>query len=199
MELDDLKQNWKNSESQYQGIDYNVGTLLAGKLNSPLNTLKMKYIRQMIMLPATVVFLYFMGLKHPVQDNIGLWVAAPVLLLLAFNYYRNYRVVVLIQQPSDMAVKQGLEKYLAVLQRNSTLHLQFLRLYLAILICSLEIAMYSHAVPAYHIWEVVPVPYRIAFYALLLVIQPSISKYYFRQHFGQYMDHLEELLAQAGK
>lgn len=198
MELDDLKQNWKNSAAQYKSADYNLNTLLAGKINSPLNVLKMKYIRQMVLLPSTIAFLYFMGIKHSVQENLGIWIAGPVLLLLTFNYYRNYRIVVRMQQPLDMAVKQGLEKYLDILVRNSKLHLRLLWIYLAVLICALEIAMYCHAVPAYDSWLLVPVLLRITFYTLLFVVQPYISKYYFKAHFGQYINHLKQLLDQAG-
>lgn len=195
MELEDLKQNWKNSADQQVTPVYDLNTLLAKKADDPLSLLKMKYVKQLILLPAAAIVLLVSNLANPsMEQNPVIWIAIGLLLLLTVNYYYNYRVVVKMQHSAKESVKNSLETNLLTLRKNGKLHLQMTRLLLIVVIAALEIALYKHVLPVYQDWATVSVPLRITAYAVAAAIQTFLSKYFFKLHFGQYFNRLQELL-----
>lgn len=198
MELDDFKQTWNNSAAQDTAPAYDLNVLLAKKSEDPLSLLKIKYRKQLILLPAAAAVLLWTNLANPAMErNVITWLAIPLLLLLAMNYYYNYRVVVKMQHSADESVKRSLETNLLILQKNGRLHLQLTSVFLIVAIAALEIALYKNLLPVYHAWAAVSIPLRVAAYAGIIVAQSYISKYYFKLHFGQYFNRLQDLLNMA--
>lgn len=198
MELDDLKQGWKNEDQLYKRPAYDLNGILAKKADDPLNSLKMKYKKQLVVLPLVTGLLIVMGLIKPeLQQSAFIWLAIVLLLLSIYNYYRNYKTVLLMQEPEDISIRERLETYLSMLQRSGTQQLQFLRLFLVLFIAALEWSLYYSLIPAYQEWQQVMIPVRITVYAVMLLIQPYLSKYFFNLNFGRYISRLQDLLDQA--
>lgn len=198
MELDDFKQNWKNDAQQHQVPSYNIDELLIAKSNNPLTVLKEKYRLQVILLPLAATILTCANVFSPaMRNNAFVWLIIPILLILAFIYYRDYAVVSKMQQPAINSLKESMENNLAVLQKNGRQQLRLLGILLIAFIIALEITLYYRLEPAYRFWQNTPLSIRISVYALLLIIQPFISKYFFKLQFGQYITRLQELLRQA--
>lgn len=199
MELEDLKQNWESASAQYTVSAYEVNMLLARKADDPLNVLKVKYMRQLFLLPAAAAILVLTSFTGPgLQYNAVLWMAVIILLFFTYNHYRNYKVVLRMLHVADQNIVSCLEKNLAILQENGRQHLQLNGLLLVAMIISFEFTLYLHLVPSYYVWQIALLPIRIAVYAILLMLQSVISKYLFNQNFGQYIGRLQELLDQAG-
>ena len=198
MELDDFKQTWNNSAAQSAAPAYDLNVLLAKKADDPLSLLKMKYRKQLILLPAAAAILLWTNLANPAMEQHAIsWIAIVLLLLLTVNYYYNYSVVVKMQHSAAESVKQCLETNLLTLQRNGKLHLQLTSIFLIVAIAALEIALYKNLLPVYQDWAAISIPLRVAAYAGIVVAQVYISKYYFKLHFGQYFSRLQDLLNMA--
>jgi len=198
MELDDFKQDWKKSGEQLQTPQYNLNDLLVSHSSGPLNALKKKYKTQVILLPLAAGLLGFVMAQKPIlQQSAFIWFIIPVLLLLALMYYRDYRLIVNMEQTTTDSIKNSLEVNVALLNQNAKQQLHFTRVILVIFILILEATMYYQHPADFNFWQGVLLPIRLAFYALMLFIQPYITKYFFNLSFGQYIKHLENLLDQA--
>lgn len=198
MELDDLKQNWNKSSEQYRTPVVDLDELLARQSAGPLATLKAKYKLQAILLPVAAGVLGVSMLQHAVlRQNAFIWFIVPVLLLLALLYYRDYNLIVKIEQTNAVALKTSLQERVALLQRSGKQQLYFTRIILFALICILEAAMYFQETPDFQLWRNIAFPLRLVIYALVVFVQPYLTKYFFNLHFGQYIKRLQELLDQA--
>lgn len=198
MELDDLKQSWKNEEQQYKTSDYDLSNILTKKIDSPLNTLRIKYKRQLILLPVAAIVLIVMTFVKPeLQHNAMIWVVVPLMIFQICRYYLNYRTVLKMLLTDDSGVKQRLEENLKALKKDSNRDLQLLRLILFLFIAAAELTISYDLVPAYQGLKSVGLPVRAGVYVLLFLVQPYISKYFFNLHFGQYINRLQELVDQA--
>lgn len=196
--MEDLKQNWENASAQYSVSAYDVNVLLARKADDPLNVLKVKYMRQLFLLPAAAAILVLMSQTSLLlQQNAVLWLAVIILLFFTYNHYRNYKVVLKMQHAADQHIVSCMEKNLIILQKNGRQHLQLNGLFLVAMIISFEFTLYLHLVPSYYVWQIALLPIRIAVYAILLMVQSVVSRYVFNQNFGQYISRLQELLDQA--
>ena len=198
MELDDFKQDWKKSGEQLQTPQYNINDLLVSQSSGPLSALKKKYRNQVILLPLAAGLLGFVMAQKPIlQLSAFIWFIIPVLLLLAFMYYRDYRLIVNMEQTTIDSIKNSLEVNVTLLNRNAKQQMLFTRVILVIFILILEATMYYQHTVDFNFWQAIILPIRIAVYALMLFVQPYITKYFFNLSFGQYIKHLENLLDQA--
>lgn len=198
MELDDFKQDWRKSAEQIQTPNYNLNNLLASQSGGPLSALKKKYKNQVILLPIAAAFLGVVMVQKPIlQQSAFIWFIIPVMLLLALMYYRDYRLILDIEQTNVNSLKSSLQENITLLNRNAKQQLHFTRIILVVFIIILEATMYYQHTADFSFWQGTLLPIRIAFYALMLFIQPYITKYFFNLSFGRYIKHLQELLDQA--
>jgi len=198
MELDDLKQHWNKADQQYTGSDYDLNQILKAKVNGPLDSLRQAYKRQLILLPLTAAFLTFSCLSHETLNyNALIWSAVLMMLILIFGYYRNLKLVRFMQQPAEHGIKQKLEEDLQVLHKNVKQELILYRIFIIVFLIALEVTMFYNLVPSYTKWHEVMLPIRLVVYAFVIILQPYITRYFFKQNYGQYISRLQELIAQA--
>jgi hypothetical protein len=198
MELDDLKQDWNKSTYQHKAPAYNLDKLTNTKSAGSLNTLKNKYKKQVILLPLSATFLGFVMVQKPIlQQNAFIWFIIPIMFLLALMYYRDYRLVLEMEQSNTESIKNSIQKNIDLLNRNSKQQLNFTRIILLLLILILEATMYYQHPAAFDFWHTVALPIRLAFYGLIGFLQPFITKYFFNLNFGRYIQDLQTLLSQA--
>lgn len=198
MELDDLKQNWNKSSEQYKTPAFDLAHLLAKQTAGPLATLKAKYRLQAILLPLAAGVLGFSMMQHAIlRQNAFIWFIVPVMLMLALMYYRDYSVIVKIEETNAESLKSSMQERIALLQRNGKQQLYLTRVILLVLISILEATMYLQEVPDFLTWQSIALPLRLTVYVLVIFIQPYVSKYFFNLSFGQYINRLQELLNQT--
>lgn len=198
MDIDDLKQEWKNNNQQNKPAGYNLNELLMQKNDSPLIALQAKYKKQFVLLPAAAGILLLTNLSNPaMRENAIIWFTIPLLLLLTFIYYRNYVLVIKMQQSAESSVKQSMEHNLAMLKKNGNQQKLLLRIIMVLFIVIVETILYYNAAAEFHFWQMIGFPFRLAAYALMLTVQPYISAYFFKLNFGQHINRLQELLDQA--
>lgn len=198
MELDDLKQDWNKSGEQYKAPAIDLNILLAKQTAGPLATLKAKYRLQAILLPLAAGVLGFSMMQHAIlRQNAFIWFIVPVMLMLALMYYRDYSVIVKIEETNAESLKSSMQERIALLQRNGKQQLYLTRVILLVLISILEATMYLQEVPDFLTWQSIALPLRLTVYVLVIFIQPYISKYFFNLSFGQYINRLQGLLNQT--
>ena len=198
MELDDLKQDWKNAGEKLQTPTYNFNELLITRSSGPLNDLKAKYKKQMILLPLAAAVLGFaMTQKSVLQHNAFIWLIIPVLLLLALMYYRSYRLVIKMEKTTAETLKGSMQENVVLLNRNAKQHLYFTRVLLFVFIVLLEVTMYYQISTTFNFWLERLWFIRLAVYALFIFIQPHVTRFFFKKNFGQYINRLQQLLEQA--
>ncbi len=197
MELDDMKQTWKNTDESFKPQAYQLTELLKSKMNTPLDNLKKKYRNQLILLPiAVVILLVTLILKPELHYNLLIWMGIFTLLLITFNEYRNYNIVSKMQEVNG-SLKQNLENYLKILEENSKAYLIAASVYLLFFIIVLEITMCYDQHQVYEGLHQINVGLRIVIYATAFILQPFISRYFFNIQYGQYIKHLRNLLDQT--
>jgi hypothetical protein len=198
MELDDLKQDWNKPSEHYKAPAFDLNDLLAKQTAGPLATLKAKYRLQAILLPLAAGVLGFSMMQHAIlRQNALIWFIVPVLLLLALMYYRDYSVIVKIEETNAEALKISMQERIALLQRNGKQQLYLTRVILLVLIGILEATMYLQEVPDFLVWQGIALPLRLTAYIMVVFVQPYISTYFFNLSFGQYLNRLQELLNQT--
>jgi ABC-type multidrug transport system fused ATPase/permease subunit len=198
MELDDFKQDWKKSGEQFQTPEYNLNDLLISQSSGPLSALKKKYKNQVILLPLAAGLLGFIVAQKPIlQQSAFIWFIIPVLLLLALMYYRDYRLVVNMEQTTTKSLKSSLQVNITLLNRNAKQQLHFTRIILVVFILILEATMYYQHTADFNFWQEVLLPIRLVFYSLMLFIQPYVTTYFFNLSFGNYITRLQQLLDQS--
>lgn len=198
MELDDLKQSWNSANQQYKGSDYDLDKILTAKVNGPLDSLRLAYKRQLILLPVTAAILVFSCLSNEkLYYNALIWSAVLMMLFLIFGYYRNLKLVQLMQQPAEDGIKQKLEKDLQVLYQNVRQELILYKIFLCVFVIALEVTMFYDLVPAYNGWHQIMLPVRLVVYLLVFIAQPYITRYFYKQNYGKYINKLQELVEQA--
>lgn len=197
MELDDLKHNWKKTDVSFKTQTYHVTEFLKKQMDTPLDKLKKKYQKQLILLPVAVIILLVTLFSKPeLHYNLLIWMAVFTLLLITFNEYRNYNIVSKMQEING-SLKQNLESYLKLLEDNSKAYLIATSIYLLFFISILEITMYYHQVTVYEQWNQIAIGIRIIIYAAIIILQPFISQYFFNLQYGQYIKRLRTLLDQT--
>jgi hypothetical protein len=198
MELDDFKQDWKHSGEQLITPSYSLNDLLTKKSGNPLLALKARYKTQAILLPLTSAFLTFaMTQKLILQQSAFIWFIIPVLLLLALMYFRDYRLILNMEQTTDQSLKISIEENVRLLNQNAKQQLNFTRIILVFFVLILEATMYAQHPIDFKFWQDIVLPVRLALYAIIFFVQPYITRYFFNLSFGKYIKHLQELLSQT--
>jgi hypothetical protein len=198
MELDDFKQDWRKADEQSHAPNYNINKLLTAQSNSALNSLKAKYRKQIILLPLAAATLGFAMTQKPIlQNNAFIWLIMPLMLLLALMYYRDYRLVINMEQTTSERVKDSIQQNVVLLNRNAKQHLYFTRVLLLVFILILEVTIYYQVTTAFNFWVGTVWPIRLTIYALAVFIQPYITRFFFNKNFGQHINRLQQLLEQS--
>ncbi|WP_306350236.1 hypothetical protein [Flavobacterium sp. '19STA2R22 D10 B1'] len=197
MELEDFKQDW-NATMKNSELNYNLNEILAQKVKGPLKDLKTKYGRQIILLPAAAILLTVTNLITPeLRTNPIVWAPVFALCLLTFFYYRSYLVTKKMEQPFVENIKTNLENQLTILEKYGKEDVLYVRRIFIMFIIVLEVSMANNLIPAYDSWKHIDLFLRIGAYLLFLMAQPYITRYFYKQNLGQYINKLKDLINQS--
>ena len=196
MELDDLKQTWKQPGiNKNKNINTNIMNLIQHKTYGPVAALKKEFRKQIIvmtLLPALLLATNLDDISKPLT-SILFW--AYILLcagVIAFAYF-NYRIV---NQKSvmDGRVKSNLEKQVNILQTRMQWKITGLRIAFLFLIVLTEIVPYVQHYRMLDKWHSLSPAIRFGAYAALLLIQYFVGRKIIYRKFGTHLNYLKELI-----
>jgi len=196
MELDELKELADSTTNNYTPLNNNIMELISHKSQGALAQLAQKIKMGLFPFPIIAVLFAAMFITNSQAFHSLLnWMLLGILFIEFINLLFNYGLVKKLQDPSG-STKENLIAKINRLQRS--FKRQFLItfcLYAAMAIV-LEITMYHHADANFSGWFTTPMVLRISLYAVFLVIQFMLKKYFYKKQFGKHLEELEHLFQQ---
>lgn len=196
MELDELKQMWKETPAQNKA-DTNVMELVQHKSYGPLAALKRTYRKQMVAMMVIPLMLLVVNQRdiHKMLSNVLFWCyiafCAGVIL---FAYY-NYRIVK-DMQTMDVSVKANFEKQIAQLEKRASLELVGLRCVLLFFVLLVEVVPYFQHYRMLDKWHALSLWLRLSTYAGLFLLQYAINKGLKEKRVGRHIAYLKNVVSQ---
>lgn len=194
MELDDLKQTWKQPGTN-KNINTNIMNLIQHKTYGPVAALKKEFRKQIIVmsiLPAILLTTSLDDISKPFT-SILFWAYILLCTGVIVLAYFNYRIV---SQMSlmDGRVKSNLEKQVNVLQTRMQWKITGLRIAFLFLIMFTEIVPYVQHYSMLDKWHSLSPVIRFGAYAALLLIQYFVGRKIVYRKFGSHINYLKELI-----
>lgn len=193
MELDELKQMWK--QTPVKNLNTDIMELIRHKSYGPLAALKRAFRKQMllmILIPA-MLFVTNSDDVHKVLTSIFFWSYVVFCAgVISFAFY-NYRIVSTMEVMDSM-VKINLEQKIKLLEKRGRLEIIGLRAAMIFFIALTEIMPYFQHYRMLDKWHSLPVAIRILVYAGLLLLQYFVSKKIKQRKVGRHLAYLKELV-----
>lgn len=194
MELDDLKNTWKQAPTTSQKIP-DIMELIHQKSRSPLASLKHAFKRQMVALAALMAAVtatnsrYLKGVPGYVLFFSYITFCLAVIIALYLNYRRTSQM-----EKMDKDVKQNLQEY--VVQLEQRLRWQYVgsRAVVVLLMVLLEVLPLFYHTRMLDRWHSVHPLIRLAAYGLYFAFVFFFSRRIKQQKFGQHLTYLKEML-----
>jgi hypothetical protein len=194
MELDDLKQTWKQSETN-KNINTNIMNLIQHKTYGPVAALKKEFRKQIIVLSLLPLFLILTNLDDISKPltSILFWAYVVFCAGAATFAYFNYRIAGRMSV-MDGRVKSNLEKQVNVLQTRIQWKITGLRIALLFFILLTETVPYIQHYRMLDKWHSLSPFIRFGAYAALLLIQYFAGRNIIYRKFGSHLRYLKELI-----
>ena len=193
MELDQLKQRWHQADNN---TTPNFRNIFNRRDQGPIASLKRNFRRQIIVL-ALVFFLFARQLHDRVlyENVFFMWYACCALLLCAF-FYINLQLVRRLENTDNNMIAY-IKNEVALLEKRMQWQRWFVRFTIAALIVLLEVLPYFSDERMLQKWHNVSLIIRIAVYAALLLFQYFVKNMIAHRRYGQHIERLKEILADA--
>jgi len=196
MELEDLKQTWKRSETTIKPFNDNILQLIQNKSYGPVAELKRRFRKQIIIIP----FLAFivtnnLSRNHLIFTDVLFWCYIAFCVIVCISFYLNYRLIAKMQC-MDCLIKSNLETQLKTLETRLQWHLKGVRVVLLFFIILLEVLMYFNLEPSLYKWYAQPLLLRLVIYVGLLMLQYFISKLVYKRKYGKHLAYLKKLVTE---
>jgi Mn2+/Fe2+ NRAMP family transporter len=194
MELDDLKNTWQQTgNNKIKNTD--IMELIQHKSYGPITALKNAFRKQIIVMMLIPALLLFTSIDDITKalSSIMFWSYVVFCIGVIVSFYYNYRVVNKMEAMDGM-VKQNLEQQIAVLEKRFRWHLTGVRIALIFFILLTEIVPYFQHYRMLDKWHSAPLLLRYAVYALLLIVQYTLSMTVWNRKFGSHLKYLKALV-----
>jgi lipid-A-disaccharide synthase-like uncharacterized protein len=194
MELDELKQAWKQTEVK-TNINTDIMELLQHKSYGPVAAMKRVFRKQIMAMTALPFILILTNVTdiHAVLTSIMFWsyVAFCIGIIIFASY--NYRIVRQMEA-MDGIVKTNLERQISLLEKRASWELIGMRGVMLFFIALTEIVPYFQHYRTLALWHSMPVIFRIATYAALLLLQYFFNRKIKERNVGQHLTYLKKLV-----
>ena len=194
MELDDLKQTWKQSETN-KNINTDIMNMIQHKTYGPIAALKKEFRKQIIvmcLLPMLLIFTNLDDISKPLT-SILFWayvmLCAGIVVFAYFNYRIANRMSVM-----DESIKPNLEKQVNTLETRIQWKIIGLRIALIFLIVLTEIVPYIQHYRMLDKWHSLSPFIRFSSYAALLLFQYFVGRKVIYRKFGSHLAYLKDLI-----
>ena len=193
MELDDLKQTWKQSE--VKNLNTDIMKLIQHKSYGPIAALKREFRKQIIVMMILPVMLILTNADDisRVLTSVMFWsYVAFCLGIIVFAWY-NYRIVKKMEVMDGM-VKSNIEQQVNILETRLKWKVIALRIVLLYFILLTEIVPYFQHYRMLDKWHSLSPVIRFGSYAALLLLQYFLSAKVIRRKFGTHLNYLKDLM-----
>jgi hypothetical protein len=195
MELDDLKESWKQTNENSQPINKNIMETIQSKNKGPLATLKKNFRKPIIFLPFILAYgiLNAQKLKAPMGNLIlGLLITLAITALAYFFY--SYNIIKNLENVNTN-VKDNFERQLKKLEQSFKLRLIVIRSIFVVFIIALELQM-AFAENVVTKWVTVSVGIRLLVYAGILAFIYFMTNTIVRRKYQKHIVYLKQLVDQ---
>ena len=196
MELDELKQMWKETPAQSKA-NTNIMELLQHKSYGPLAALKRTYRKQMVAMMVVPLMLLVANQHdiHKVLLSVLFWCYIAFCIgVILFAWY-NYRIVKSMQS-MDASVKANFEQQIALLEKRASLELLGLRGALLFFVLLVEVVPYFQHYRMLDKWHALSVWLRLGAYAGLFLLQYILNKTLKEKRVGRHLTYLKNVVNQ---
>ena len=194
MELDDLKQTWKQTPI-HKPVNTDIMELIQHKSYGPVVALKkqfFKQIRLMIILPFLIFFTNLDDV-HKVLTSVLFWTYIAFCVgLIVFSWF-NYRIVQKMEG-MDAMVKTNLEQQISILETRLKWHFTGVRIAFIFFVVLLEILPYFQHYRMLDKWHSLSPLIRFSSYAAFLALQYFTARPILYRKFGQHLKYLKSLV-----
>ena len=196
MELDDLKRIADQSASDYKPINDNIMELIHLKSQGPLAGLAQKLKAGLFFFPlAAILFSAAFVSSEKALHSALRWMLLGILFIEFLNSLFNYGLVKKLQNRSGSTKANTLSK-VNRLTKSLKRQLSITVFLYSCMAAVLEITMYYHADTNFSGWFQTPIPLRILFYIVFLIVQFMLKKHFYNRQFGGYIKELNNLIGQ---
>jgi len=194
MELDDLKQTWKQSEKNQKPLNSNIMDIIQHKSYGPIAALKKRFKKQMIIIPMMlIIVINSFSRHHQLFTDVMFWCYIAFCFSLSIYFYFNYRIVGKMEYMDGM-IKSNLERQVEMLEKRLRWHILGVRIALLFFIVLSEVLPYFQYEPMLEKWHTVAPVLRILAYAGLLALQYFASRALSQYKYGKHLSYLKELI-----
>jgi hypothetical protein len=194
MELDDLKQSWKETPIPTP-VNKNIMEMIQHKSYGPVAALKRGFRKQMIvmaLMPFILLLTNASDISKPLT-SVLYWSYVAVAIGVIIVAYYNYRIADKMQDMNGM-VKANLEQQVSILQTRLRWKIIGLRIVFIFFIVLLEVLPYFQHYRMLDKWHSLPLLVRIAVYLGFLLLQYFISPVILQRKFGRHLNYLNTLV-----
>ena len=192
MELDDLKQGWKQSAERIQRSDREIQSVIANKDRGPVAELKNRFRRGMILVPLIMaIALMKLPNHHGLAFGLFFSLLVTVAILMTGYFYYNYQLLSRMQT-MDGTVKENLQRQVRMLQKGVRLRLLFTRAMVFVCIVLLEILIYRGNEMGN--WQSQALAFRLMVYACVFAAFYVLTHFVVKNRYYKNISHLKELV-----
>jgi len=197
MELDELKNQWKQANKINKPTPQNIMELIQNKSYGPVAELKRSFRKQMIAITVVPVAILATNMQHidKTLSSALFWFyilfCAGVIIFAKFNY-----AVVKKMEGMDGNVKSNLEQQIFILESRLRQNLIGIRVALLFFIILIELLPYFQNFKMLNTWHSLSPFIRFGAYAALILFQYFVSRIVRQRKFGQHINHLKDLIKQ---
>jgi len=194
MELDDLKQHWKQTPVP-NNINTDIMKLIQHKSYGPVAALKKEFRKQMIVMALLPLFLLITTVDDPTKalTSILFWSYVAFCIVVVAFAYRNYRIADKMQNMNS-AVRSNLEQQIMLLEKRLQWKIVGLRLAMLFFILLVEVVPYFQHYRMLDKWHALNPAIRFGAYGALLLLQYFTNQALNKHKFGNHLSYLKELV-----
>jgi hypothetical protein len=197
MELDELKQQWKKTDSLPTSHNQNIMEMIRHNSNGPVAALKQSYRRQtvvMIVLPIVLILTNLSAIEATFSSAL-FWTYVAFCAAVAIFAGYNYRIVTTLEETEGM-VKPHLERTINVLETGMRQNVTGVKIALLCFIVLTEVLPYIQHFRMLDAWHALSPLIRFGAYALLVILQYFSVRRMSYLKFGRHIERLKELVRQ---
>jgi hypothetical protein len=194
MELDDLKQSWKETPVPTPA-NKNIMEMIQHKSYGPVAALKRGFRKQMIimaLMPFILLLTNASDISKPLT-SVLYWSYVVVAIGVILVAYYNYRIADKMQDMNGM-VKANLGQQVSLLQKMLRWKIIGLRIVFIFFIVLLEVLPYFQHYRMLDKWHSLPMLTRYAVYLGFLLFQYVMSPIILQRKFGRHLNYLQSLV-----
>lgn len=197
MELDELKQQWKQADTIQQVNNNDIMEIIRKKDNGPIAALKRSFKMRiaMMIVVANSIIITNMHQLDKTFSSILFWAYILFVIGVVLFARLSYNTAKKMEQ-MDSTIKANLEQQVALLEKRVRQNLTGIRIALLFFIILLEVAPYLQYFRMLHKWHSLSPLIRFGGYALLLLFQYVVSRQISRRNHDPHIARLKELVEQ---